>query len=77
MKQFSIDEYLKNPSKKVVTRLGKPVMIACSSFNKKDFPIIAEVQGSTSYKTFTDKGKFMSVGDSNYDLFFVPEKHEG
>ena len=29
MKRFSLDEYLKNPSKKVVTRMGRKVRIIC------------------------------------------------
>ena len=35
MKQFSIEEYLKNPDRKVVTRNGLPVRIICTDRNYK------------------------------------------
>lgn len=77
MKQFSLDEYLKNPLKKVVTRDGRDVRIICTDFDNPNFPVIGEVKGSEWPCSFTTKGMFnrYEVGDS--DLFFAPEKHEG
>ena len=40
MKEFNLNEYLKNPSQKVVTRDGRSVRIVCSDL-KQDFPIVA------------------------------------
>lgn len=34
MKQFSLEEYIKNPSRKIVTRDGKEARIVCT--DKKD-----------------------------------------
>lgn len=79
MKQFSLEEYLKNPSRKVVTRNGKSVRIVCTDFNNESYPIIGEVQGVTEPQTFTKEGLFCccNCDSSNRDLFFAPEKHEG
>ena len=78
MKQFNLEEYFKNPSRKVVTRDGKSVRIVCTDFNNKSYPIIGEVQGETDPATFTKEGLFSRCcKSSNLDLFFAPEKHEG
>ena len=42
MKQFSLEEYLKNPNQKVVTRDGRKVTILCTNYSTK--PIIAEIE---------------------------------
>lgn len=77
MKQFDLDEYLANPSRKVVTRGGRDVRIICTDFDNPNFPVIGEVKGREWPCNFTTKGVFnrYEVGDS--DLFFAPEKHEG
>ena len=77
MKQFSLDEYLANPNRKVVTREGKPVKIHCTNFGSGQH-IIAEIEGTNRSESFTKDGSFY-YGDhpSIYDLFFALEKHEG
>ena len=35
MKQFSLEEFLNNPSRKVVTRDGRPVRIVCTDAKRK------------------------------------------
>ena len=80
MKQFSLEEYLKNPSMKVVTRNGDAVKIQCINFDDDEYPIIARVAGTSFSTPFTKDGKFIkSNKDTKYDLFFAPEKekHEG
>ena len=42
MKQFNLDEYLQNPSRKVVTRDGRKVRIVCTD-KKGACPIVALV----------------------------------
>ena len=76
MKQFNLEEYLKNPSKKVVTRNGKEVKIHCTNFTGTQ-RIIAQVEGSDCSVSFDENGRYY-IGnyDSQYDLFFAPEKHE-
>lgn len=80
MKQFSLEEYIKNPSRKIVTRDGKEARIVCTD-KKGRYPIIALSQvlddDDEEIHSYTKSGKmFMSI-DSNADLFFAPEKHEG
>lgn len=43
MKQFSLNEYLANPSRKVVTRDGHSVRIICTDANRF-FPIVALIE---------------------------------
>ena len=82
MKEFNLDEYLKNPSRKVVTRDGYPVKIMCTNFNMSGYPIVAEIDDK-EYRTkqswtFNKNGQYDLWGKSHRkDLFFAPEKHEG
>ena len=80
MKQFNLDEYLKNPSKKVVTRDGRNVTRFLCTDARGLFPIVALVEkddGEYSV-SYTKDGRFFpnEINDKN-DLFFAPEKHEG
>ena len=80
MKEFSLEEYLKNPERKVVTRDGRKVRILCTD-RKGDTPIIALVydanDGQEYGYAFYSDGKFFRDGGDELDLFFAPEKHEG
>lgn len=76
MKQFNLEEYLKNPSKKVVTRDGRSVRIICTDFDNLNFPVIGEVKGSEWPCSFTKEGMHNRYEESDADLFFAPEKHE-
>ena len=80
MKQFNLEEYLKNPSRKVVTRDGSKVRIICTD-KKGACPIVALVTRCDSVAeetvTYTKNGKFFEDTSYKYDLFFAPEKHEG
>ena len=78
MKQFNLEEYLKNPNKKVVTRDGRNVKIHCTDYIGIGFsPIIAKVEGNNFSQTFYSDGRASRYEKSCYDLFFAPEKHEG
>ena len=76
MKQFSIEEYDKNPNQKVVTRDGKPVKILCTNLIS-DTPVVAQIDGTGYSRSYTKDGKCSLCQDSIDDLFFKPEKHEG
>ena len=81
MKQFNLDEYLKNPSRKVITRSGRKARIICTDA-KNDYPIIALVKEQYNDKeeiyTFTENGLWkVSPNKGLNDLFFAPEKKEG
>ena len=80
MKQFNLEEYLKNPSRKVVTRDGRNVRILCTDA-KGDYPIVTLIETPDDFIEFVSKFKknghfLVGDNDSNLDLFFVPEKHE-
>ena len=77
MRPFNLEEHLANPSKKVITRDGKEVRIICTDFNNKYYPIIIEVKGNNSPISITKNGKYLNSKDSDLDIFFAPEKHEG
>ena len=80
MKQFNLDEYIKNPSKKVVTRDGKSVRIRCTDRKDADYPIVAliDFRNKEEVLSYTKNGYFYydERKDVN-DLFFAPEKYEG
>ena len=76
MKQFNLDEYLKNPTRKVMTRDGRSVKIHCTNYTKNQL-IIAEIEGTNLSEIFNKDGKWLYPADTEKDLFFVPEKHEG
>ena len=77
MKAFNLEEYLKNPSKKVVTRDGKNVKIHCTNYIGAQH-IIAQVEGNDYSSSFYEDGRYtIDRDESHLDLFFAPEKHEG
>ena len=76
MKQFNLEEYLANPSKKVVTRDGRSVKIHCTNYTRAQ-NIIAQIEGNDYSASFHKDGIFINGEESNCDLFFAPEKHEG
>ena len=83
MEQFSLEKYLANPPRKVVTRDGKNVRILCtdrkSSINQRELVLVGLVDIGTDEKilTWNEKGKYNGAYSSSYDLFFSPKKHEG
>ena len=75
MKPFNLEEYCKNPSRKVITRDGRNVTIHCANCAGSR-PVVAEIEGDNYSLTFDKYGRYY-FGTSDFDLFFVPEKHEG
>lgn len=80
MKQFNLDEYLKNPTRPVVTRGGNSVRIICTDrkfeFSNAQYPVIAlikDLNGNECVIGFTSDGKEECDYDDNTDLFFISE----
>lgn len=80
MVKFSLEEYLKDPSRKVVTRCGEEVRIKCTDMDgANDMVIVGLVR---SYKTgkevpmsWTKEGQyFPQAGETDCDLFFEDSK---
>ena len=80
MKRFSLDEYLKNPSRKVVTRDGDNVRIICTD-KIGDCPLVVLFKselGNEAIFEYTKDGKwYYDERECSLDLFFATEKHEG
>lgn len=82
MKQFNLDEYLKNPNRKIITRDGRNVRIVCtnrSGLNVKPIAALITIpNGDEIIKTYWENGvATRGYEDNPNDLFFAPEKKEG
>lgn len=82
MKQFSLEEYLKNPQREIVTRDGLPVRIICTDKmcnnrgNQK--PVIALVNFGDREVVYPYSSDGISAPElPKYDLFFGLKKKEG
>lgn len=79
MKEFSLEEYLKNPDREVVTRDGKKVRIICTdragSTTKPVVALITLPNGDENIKSFWANGIETAGSDGKDDLFFAPNKH--
>lgn len=80
MKEFSLEEYLANPKRKIVTRNNMPVRIICTD-KKGDKPIVAlvydEERDLELSNTYYPDGRVFRNAEDWRDLFFAPTKHEG
>ena len=78
MKQFSLEEFKKNPNRKVVTRSGKPVKIIYTEA-EGNYPVIGliSLEGGERPERFTENGKYINNNENDSDLFFTPENKEG
>lgn len=88
---FTIAGYLKDPSRKVVTRAGLPVRIICTDRSAPEKPVIALVNRATGspgdpltypeaerLMMYHEDGAAKDYGEeSDYDLFFVRSKRTG
>ena len=82
MKEFNLEEYLKDPSQKVITRDGRDVRIVCTDM-RSEFPIVAIISNEDKNERvniFTKNGRYYQTeknSNSFLDLFFAPIKREG
>ena len=80
MKKFNLDEYLKNPTRKLVTRDSRNVRIICTDRRDLNFPIVALIENGSRGEliySYTKDGIYSNNVSTGYDIFFAPEKHEG
>ena len=80
MKQFNLEEYKKNPNRKVITRDGRSVRILCTDRKGTEYLVIALCtmsNGSEDCYFYFPNGRMYLSADSCMDLFFAPEKTEG
>lgn len=79
MKQFDLEEYKKNPNRKVITRDGKSVRIVCTDMIET-YTVVAICKMNPICEccySYKDDGKLHVIEDTHLDLFFAPEKKEG
>ena len=86
MKPFNLEEYLKNPKRKVITRDGRPVRIICTDkcdiFGKLIIALIKCENGIENIHTYTRAGTYFPAGglflafdNNSLDLSFDPTEH--
>lgn len=79
MREFNLDEYLKDPSQKVITKDGKVVRIICTDA-KQDYPVIGLLSLDDKSETtvyYKKNGRWLADNQDEWDLFFAPIKREG
>ena len=79
MKPFNLQEFLANPSRKIVTRDGRSVRIICTDA-KQDYSIVAlltHCEDVESVMCYTKDGRRNNDVESQLDLFFSPDQSEG
>ena len=80
MEQLSLEKYLANPSRKVVTRDGRNARIICTDMKSTTYPVVALIEDGSGYEhlnTLSKNGEYAANESNVNDLFFAPEKHEG
>ena len=81
MEQFSLEKYLANPARKVVTRDGRSVRVICTDMKSTTYPVVALIENCSSgfeqLITFSKNGEYAVNESSRSDLFFASENHEG
>ena len=80
MKKFSLEEFKKNPNRKVVTRDGHSVRIICTDV-MGDYPVVGLIMREDNREitsNFKKDGTYLTDKNKCWrDLFFEPEKKEG
>ena len=81
MKPFNLEEYLKNPSREIITRDGRKIKRVLCTDARGPYPVIVLIERpdviADEAHSYTKDGKFCSGETHPFDLFFAPEKHEG
>lgn len=81
MKPFDLQEYLKNPERKLVTRDNKSVRIICTdkldSYSYHVVGLIRIGDCDEVCTTYTKDGERYTQREDEYDLFFAPERKTG
>ena len=80
MKPFNLEEYLANPSKKIITKDGRKVKRVLCTDAMGSYPIVVLIEKPNSNEEvadqYTKNGRYFINGKDDKDLFFATEKHE-
>ncbi len=78
MKPFNLEEYLANPSRKVVTKSGLNARIICTDRKDLNNPIVVLIENKLTEREgalyYTKEGKIFTDGLNDADLFFASDK---
>lgn len=77
IQRFSLEEYLADPSRKVVTRDGKKVRIICTDADRKNSIVALVKEGDDKIFCYQPNGLLYGNTTCNNDLFFETTKKEG
>lgn len=81
MRQFNLEEYVKNPARPIVTRDGRAARVLCTDRISDTWPVVALVRDEEgeAVRTFHENGECHLIDESPdpCDLFFAPEKRTG
>ena len=78
MKEFNLEEYLKDPSQKVVTRDGREVRIICTDMKSYDnYKIVTLVKKNDGEEVLLYRESGRGIYCPELDLFFATIKKEG
>lgn len=74
MEQFSLEEYLKNPDRKITTKDGANVRIVCTDVKNGNYPILALIDNrlGDEFIAFFDVNG--NAHNTSYSLFFEPNQ---
>lgn len=74
MEPFNLEEYLKNPTRPIVTRNGRSVRIICTN-RSHNYSVVALINNGDSEDllSYTKDGEVYTNLEVDYDLFFAPE----
>ena len=77
---FNLEEYLKNPSRKIITRGGRKIKRVLCTDARGPYPVIVLMERpdiiADEAHSYTKDGKFYKGSSSIEDLFFASEKYE-
>ena len=79
MKEFNLQEYLANPSQKIMTRDGRKARILCTDMKNKQ-PVLALItEGNREdIRFYCQNGAWCNeFSNHKFDLVFAPVKKEG
>ena len=81
MEKFSLEKYLENPSRKVVTRRGNPVRIICTDrkHGEDELPVVFLEECSNGGEFLLSCKSDGTSGEhyaTQYDLFFADVKEK-
>lgn len=78
MIQFNLNEYLKNPQRELVTRMGYPARVICTDREGVHERVVYLVKRGSSESLLTcgSDGKPYKADNDN-DLFFKPQEQSG